>query len=273
MIQTTDEKMSGSDTTEFEVTRRGYDRQQVDDRLQTIRGQLAAAEQARQDEGQRATQAEDELRSALNKMKKLERQIDESQRATAQDGFGFRVEKVLRLAEQEAAEVRSKAAREASALLERAKADAEKHRHDVEQSLIARAAKLDQEATQRQVELDGRERQIRDQLAASRDEAEQVRFTAKREADQLAQAARAKAEEIQARAEQAIRQERENAEQELHRLRTIYDGVRDEMARMHEVLTVELGHASGSRGHAGSAEAPPAPTLPGGGPQRFPAQR
>ena len=89
------------------------------------------------------------------------------------------------MAEVEASDIRGKAAREAAALVENARADAEAHRHGVEQKLIARAAELDQEAARRQVELKEREQQVVDQLNSARNEAEQVLAAAQHQAQQL----------------------------------------------------------------------------------------
>lgn len=235
---------------EFDITRRGYDRQQVDDRLKLLAAKLAEIEKAHQQENKRASYAEEELRSALTKLKNLQRRETEGQNTQTQEGFGYRVEKVLRMAEHEAAEVRSKAAREASALLERARADAEAHRHDVEQSLIARAAKLDEDSTQRQVELDERERQIQGQLTDARQEADHLRSSAQQEAEQLQQAALVEVEKLRARAEQIVRQQHEAADQELRRLRTLQDDVRHELTRMHELLAAEINRQPGAPRHA-----------------------
>jgi hypothetical protein len=150
----------------------------------------------------------------------------------------------MRTAEQEAAEVRTSATREATALLERARADAEAHRHEVEQSLITRTAMLDQEAAQRKVELDERERQIAEQGAASRQEAERMLAEVKRQAEQLHQDAQARAEQERLKVEKVIRDRQEAAEQELSRLRSLHDEVRGQLARLLESLAGEFSSSS-----------------------------
>ena len=103
----------------FEVVRRGYDRDQVDAQLRDMRERLSAAENARQAAEKRATAEQAEKRPARENT------------GPSQESFGYRAEKILRLAEHEAADVRSRAASEATTLVEQARADAEQHRHEV----------------------------------------------------------------------------------------------------------------------------------------------
>lgn len=232
-MRATEQGMSDLTRSEFTVTRRGYDRHEVEERIQLLVSQLSAAERARQQERTRAETTENQLKSALAAIKTLERQVAQAQSASAMEGFGERVEKLLRLAEQEAAEIKANAAREASAGLQRARAEAETHRRETEQSLVARTATLEEEATQRQVELDERERQLHEQLAAAHEEAEQVRLAARREAEAL-----------RGHAEQIVRQERERIEAELAQLRSVHGSLRAELARIHQLLTVELSRTA-----------------------------
>lgn len=248
----------------FDLVRRGYDRQQVDEHIRNLQNQLselqqahqplanqlaelqqqhqplvaqlAELQQAHQREHRRAEWAEGELRAARSQVEQLN-----EQGGGGQQGFGYRVEKLLRTAEQEAADVRSSAAREATSLLERARKDAEAHRHEVEQSLIHRTATLDQEAAQRKVELDERERQIGEQAAASREETERMLSEVRRQADQLHHEAAARAEQERIKAEKSIRDRQEAAEHELSRLRSLHDEVRGQLARLLESLANEFG--------------------------------
>lgn len=247
----------------FDVVRRGYDRQQVDDHIRTLAAQLSELQQAHrplvnqvaelqqkqqplvaqvaelqaahQREHRRAEWAESELRSVRTQLEQL------SDQPNGQQGFGYRVERLLRTAEQEAGEVRSSAAREATQLLERARKDAEAHRHEVEQSLIHRTATLDQEAAQRKVELDERERQIGEQADAAREEAERMLSEVRRQADQLHHEAAVRAEQERIKAEKSIRERQEGAEQELGRLRSLHDEVRGQLGRLLESLANEFG--------------------------------
>ena len=250
--------------TAFDVTRRGYDRDQVDDRLRALTDRLAAAEEARRQESDRASRLESRLAEAgaAGSAPAAPAPSAPGERGPASpdapapraEGFGARAEKVLRLAEELAADLRSQSAEEAAALVESARADAESHRHEVEQTLIARAAQQDQEAARRQVELREREQQLTAQLAAAREKAEEIRAGATREAEQLRQEARAEAAALRMEAANAIRADRDAAQHELSRVGSVRDSVRAEMTRLHEVLSGELGHAGASPSPDDAAE-------------------
>jgi chromosome segregation ATPase len=222
----------------FDVVRRGYDRQQVDDHLNTLLAQLTEMQQAHQHEHRRASWLENELQ---NTKAALERASQQAESADQAQGFGYRVEKLLRAAEQEAAEVRTAASREATALLEQARKEAEAHRHEVEQALITRTTALDQQAAQRKVELDERERQIVEQAAAAREEAERVLAEVRRRAEHILEDAKADAERERRAADKAIRDRREEAMEELNRLRGLHDEVRGQLSRLLESLANEFG--------------------------------
>ena len=162
-----------------------------------------------------------------------------------EDSFGYRAEKLLRIAEQEAAEVRTHASRESAAIIEQARTEAEKHRHEVEQSLIARAAVLEQQAAQRNAELQEREQQIATSSSAAREQADQLHAAAARTADRLRQESEAAAEEAKLRAATDIQRQRDQAAQEIARLDKVQADVRSELGRLNDVLSNEL--AAGSR--------------------------
>jgi hypothetical protein len=234
-------------TSPFDTSLRGYERRQVDDYLArqrnevaTLRANLAEAERQRRLATEHAEATEEENRRL--------RSTASRETPPAEEGFGFRAEKLLRLAEQEAAEVRARTRQESVALLEQTRAEAEKHRHEVEQSLIARAAQLDQAAARRAVELQEREQQIADQLEATRAETEQLHAAATRAADRLRQESEAKADEMRVRAEAAAKKVRDQAEHDLMRLSALRSNVHAELARLAEVLVNELPSGSESAG-------------------------
>lgn len=224
----------------FDTVLRGYDRRQVDDALSArnkeitrLKVRLAEANRQHQVTAESAERTATELRE-------LRARTAGSEPSVPEDSFGFRAEKLLRLAEQEATEMRNSASRESSAILEKARTDAEKHRHDIEQSLIARASLLEQQASQRQAELQEREQQIADQLAAARQQAEHMHTAAEQAAVRLRKEAEASADETRQRAETDIRRQRDQATQELARLGGLQSDVRSELARLNEVLTAEV---------------------------------
>jgi len=237
-------------TNPFDVALRGYERRQVDDyvarqrsEMGALRAQLAEIERQRRLATEHAEATEEENRRLRNAGPAP------AAEAPAEDGFGFRAEKLLRLAEQEAADIRARTRQESVALLEQTRAEAEKHRHEVEQSLIARAAQLDQAAARRTVELQEREQQIADQLEATRAEADGLHAAATRAADRLRQESEAKADEIRARAESDAKKVRDQAEHDLLRLTSLRSNVHAELARLAEVLVNEL--PKGNRGDTG----------------------
>lgn len=232
-------------TPQFATVLRGYERQPVDDYLAVLHEEV------------------NQLRAELVEVKNRLRLANEHAEATEkenrdlrnrrmpanEDGFGFRAEKLLRLAEQEAAELKDNAGREAAALLEKARNEAEQHRHETEQKLIARASLLEQQAAQRSGELAEREQQISDQLAAAREQAEQLHQAAIRAAERLRHESEAAAEQTRIAAEQAARRVQEKAEQEVGRLAGVQTDVRSELARLVELLSSELSGAPGPARH------------------------
>lgn len=229
----------------FDTVLRGYERRQVDeyvgrakDEIATLKEELAEAQRKRRLANEHAEATERELREVRAKSAHAEPR-------SVEDSFGYRAEKLLRIAEQEAAEVRTHASRESAAIIEQARTEAEKHRHEVEQSLIARASVLEQQAAQRSAELQEREQQISDQLGAAREQADQLHAAAARTADRLRQESEAAAEEAKLRAATDIQRQRDQAAQEIARLDKVQSDVRSELGRLNDVLSNEL--AAGPR--------------------------
>jgi cell division septum initiation protein DivIVA len=236
----------------FDTALRGYERRQVDDfvsarskEISRLKAQLSDERRQRQAATERADASAAELREV--------RARSAHEPADPQESFGFRAEKLLRMAEQEAVEIRSNASRESASIIEQARKEAEQHRH--EQTLISRASLLEQQAAQRSAEIQEREQQVADQLAAAREQADQMHAAATRAADRLRQESEAAAEETRARAESAAQRGRDSASQEIARLTALQSDVRSELARLAEVLTNELSadRAGGKRGLAGDS--------------------
>lgn len=230
----------------FGRSRHGYDRAQVDRYVADLTARVTAADERRLEvtrrlsaERQRAEQVEAELRETRSALQSAPPEAP-GPAAESHVGFGHRAERILRLAEAEAREVRTSAATEAAALLERTHAEAEVHRHEVEKGLIARATKLDEEAAQRSAELQAREQKLAEDLDAARREAEQLRTAARREADELRRAAEATIRKAQADADGTAGRRRAAASAELDRLAGTERGVREEFARLHRLIVAQL---------------------------------
>jgi uncharacterized phage infection (PIP) family protein YhgE len=222
----------------FGTVLRGYERRQVDDYVarlhsetEALRAQLAEAERQRQLATEHAEATEQENRQLRS---------NAGPEAPPQEGFGLRAERLLRLAEQEASETRARTSHESFALLEKTRGDTETHRHTVEQSLIVRAAQLDQVAGRRSGELQEREQQIAAQLDAAHAEAAQLHAAATRAADRLLQESEATADEIRIRAQTSAKKTHDQAEQDLMRLSAVRGNVHDALARLAETLINEL---------------------------------
>ena len=101
---------------EFAITMRGYDRAQVDRKLEQLSRQLADARREVASLDQRAMTLAGELADA-------QRRLRESYKPTYA-GLGSRIEQLLRSAEEQSASVLSKANAEADALLTRTRTNA-----------------------------------------------------------------------------------------------------------------------------------------------------
>ncbi len=246
----------------FAVAMRGYERGHVDDYLARQRTEITRLNAALADEQRKRGLAEAGAGELKKQLRELRARPAPAESAAAGDGFGYRAEKLLRLAEQEASEVRSGATRESASIIEKARTEAEAHRHEVEQALIARATSLDEQAALRAADLQGREQQIADQLAAARSQAEQVQAAAEHAAEQLRAESEAAAMETKRRADEEARRQRDQIAQEITRLSEVQTAARTELARLAEMITAQLsGPSRAGTGPAGAA-APNTPDRP-----------
>jgi len=220
----------------FDVVRRGYDRDQVDARLNELAAQLATATKARQETEERLRTTDQQLRALRAR---------EADSPMSQDSFGFRAEKILRMAEHEAADVRSRAAKEATSIIEQARSQADKHRQEIEQKLATRTAELDQEVAHHHLAIQEREQQAQAMLDDARQEAARVSDEAQRNAEKLLTDAQTRVDQLHERSEKDRRRRREAAEQELRRLSSLHDDVRGEIGRLHALLGTEINNHDG----------------------------
>jgi hypothetical protein len=234
-----------SSSVPFDTVLRGYERRQVDEFVTKQKGEIAQLKDELSEAQRKRRLANEHAEATERELRDVRAKSAHSEPRSVEDSFGYRAEKLLRIAEQEAAEVRTHASRESAAIIEQARTEAEKHRHEVEQSLIARASVLEQQAAQRNAELQEREQQIADQLTAAQEQADQLHAAAARTADRLRQESEAAAEEAKLRAATDIQRQRDQAAQEIARLDKVQGDVRSELARLNEVLSNEL--AAGPR--------------------------
>jgi flagellar biosynthesis GTPase FlhF len=155
-------------------------------------------------------------------------------------GFGVRAERLLRLAETEAREMRASAAADVSNLLAKAQAEAEAHRHEVEQDLIGRSTELDRKAAERTAAVAAREQQMNNELESRREEGERLRTAALREADRIRRDAQSDATRMREAAEAEGRSLRAAAAAETDRLGAIQKRAHDELAKLDRKLAEAL---------------------------------
>lgn len=248
------DRHDGEDGSWFTVVLRGYDRGEVDTRLAELDHRI-------HDEIRRADAAEQSLSAARAQVRRLQEQLENDSAARAGEerraeeaGFGRRVERVLQAAEQEAAELRERAADEAAEIVERARREAEDRRSRTEEALLGRAATLDREFTSRSSTLDDREhdadrrerdlaereRTVSDRLSGVHTEAERILADARSDAEQTLSTARAEAAALLRDAEQGAGERRSAVVRDVERLAALRDDVRDELARVQRTLTEEL---------------------------------
>ena len=231
----------------FPTVVRGYERHQVDrfvaHQRRLVR-ELRTALTATEDRLQRATEQGE---SDAAERERLRAELD-ARNVAVPEGFGTRAEKLLRMAESEAAQMRAGASRESVALVEQARVAAEQHRHDAEQAAIARSRELEQEIRRRTAELVDRERKAAEQVAAGRDEAERLRTAAEEAASTLRAETEAEAELIKARARAEAGRTREEARVEQNRVTELRAEVHAELDRLSRMILDQL---------AGSTPAPP----------------
>lgn len=244
-----------TDSHSFDTALRGYERRQVDEFVSRHTRELAGLRRELSESQRQRRLATEHAEATETELRELRARSVHGEPAAVEDSFGYRAEKLLRMAEQEASEARSHATRESAAIIEQARTDAEKHRHEVEQSLISRASMLEQQAAQRTAELQEREQQIAEQLSAAREQADQLHATSARAADRLRQESEAAAEEIKVRAQGAAQRQLDQAGQEIARLNGLQSDVRAELARLAELLASELSGAR--RGTQGPRAARP----------------
>jgi hypothetical protein len=183
-------------------------------------------------ESERIAALEAELAEARARAENAERALAEG----GVGGFGVRAERLLRLAEVEAREMRGAAAADVTALIAKAQAEAEAHRHEVEQQLIERSTAMDRLARDRQAAFTAREQEMNAQLDSRRAEGERLRNAALGEAERIRRDAQSDAARMREAAEVEGRTMREAATTETDRLGVIQQRAREQLARLDRTL-------------------------------------
>lgn len=196
----------------FDVALRGYDRDQVDAHLASLDSEFTSVLSERD-------RLADQVRQLNGRVEELHLQPGGEDGAAPQqvqvsslDGFGARVEKILRVAEDEAAEVR-----------EETRADIERERQEAAKKIgeLREAAERDAGAHRRKVEQDAATHldKARQEAARVRAEAEAHAGATREEASGHLEAVRARAAQAAADFETALAKRRQKAEAD-HAART-----------------------------------------------------
>ncbi len=237
----------------FAKVRRGYEPAAVDAHLARLDESVAALRAALDESERRRTMAEQHA-VAVEEEIRVVRSGMQAQ-PPSDTGFGARAERMLRLAESEAEQIRVAANRTAAEVTERALGDAERHRHEVRQRLIAESARAEEHASRRAADLQERDDALRARLTGARAEAEAIQAAAEHAADTHRATAKADVDELRDRSARELARAREQEERELDRLRDLQGAARLELSRLVATIRAELAELA----------APPARPSPGPG--------
>jgi hypothetical protein len=253
-----DGEIGPKDWQRFVVVLRGYDRIETDECLGRVAATVASLRQE-------LAQVQHDLADARRADEPAAGQHngkDESKAPSVvafdQAGYGMRAERLLRLAEQESAEMRANAARETAAMIEKARADAEHHRHQLEQGLIARAAAQDREAAERETHLQEREKYVADQLSSLSSRIDAVHQAAQRDAEHQRRRAVDEITAIRRAAEDDMARTRQQAGNDLDQVLHARDSALSELQHMVDTLAALIA----TRRAKGSATGQPASGTP-----------
>lgn len=224
----------------FPTTRRGYEPSAVDTHLTRLEEHAVALRSALEDSERRRTMAEQHALAVEDEIRAVRGGLIGAMPQTSDTGFGARAERLLRLAETEAEQIRAVAQRSAGEVTQRAAGEAEQHRHDVRQHLIAESARAEEQAARRTAELQDREDVLRVRMERAQAEADAIRSTARQAADAHRSAAQADVAELRNRSAYELKRVRDLEERELRRLRDLQGTARLELTRLASVIRAEL---------------------------------
>ncbi len=251
---------------DFPTVRRGYAPAAVDAHVELLAESLTALRAALTDSERRRAMAEQHAVAVEEEIRVVRSGV-----SPTDAGFGARAERMLRLAETEAEQIRATAHRTAAEVTERALSEAERHRHDVRQQLIAESARAEEQAARRAAELKDRENHLDQRLVRARAEADAVHSAAERAALAHRQSAEADVEDLRRRTADELGRARAQVERELARLRELQGVARAELTRIAATIRAELPPTSRpSPRPTRRAEAPPVEG-PQTGPKREPS--
>ncbi|MBM7772668.1 chromosome segregation ATPase [Actinokineospora baliensis] len=231
----------------FDITKRGYSRAQVEEHLERLDAELQLLHGDRNAAVSQATDLAKQLESARGEMSDLRGQIDRlSQPPTTLEGLSERLQRMLRLATEEAQETRSRAEADAGHLRAKAEADASALRQRYEKliaELDARRAEMEAEhrgvVDKARTDAEQTVARARSEAARIEAESEQRRTTVEEDFDIAMSARRTEAMRSLAEQEATSKSEAERrvreATEEANRRR--HDAATEATARLQEATT------------------------------------
>jgi len=209
--------LSRREASAFDIVLRGYDREQVEERLLQWSEAL--------------TEAEDQRDAALEALKETRRTAEKPSPALK---ISERMKTILLLAEQEAAEIRAEAAAEVRDAVDRTRAEVDKVREEARADLDEEIRTARLEARQLIVDAQEDARRI---LSEAQAEAHDVELTAARNRDEAIE----QHQILLARHREQAQQVSEQLRQEIVALEQRRDEVRAQLERLRDALSSSVG--------------------------------
>jgi cell division septum initiation protein DivIVA len=171
----------------FAVVLRGYDREQVTEQFRRFQQEIRVVHADRDATAAHARELTDLLDEAQDEIDNLRREIDRlAVPPTTAEGMGDRIARMMRLASDEASEIRANAEAEAAEVRSIAQQEAAAMRREAEQirqDMVTRRTAMEEEHTRT--------------MAAAKTEAERILSSARADADRLDRTAQENRERVQ----------------------------------------------------------------------------
>lgn len=226
----------------FPVALRGYERGAVHSFAADTLKEVHALRRELASLLDRATTAEAQLAAVQRENQTLREGYTSLTRgSTVPTGTGARVERLLQAAEEEAAEVRAGAVREATRLLEQAREQADAHVRAAADEVAEQRAARDEEDRLREDRARADEERAAERLREAQEAAERLLADAEARAGQLAADAAADAAAVRAEAQSEAGRLVDRARAEADRLAAVERSVRDDLARLLTLITSGTG--------------------------------
>lgn len=271
MVALEGDRNDGFDTVRFG----GYDKAQVDDYLERVNASLDEADLRHAEDGERLNALQIEVELVQQGLAEAERRA--SGQPEPASSVAGRMTQMLQLAEQEAAELRERAASESQNLVTTAKAQAAKESEDLltdiqrrerELSKVAEAAEVTTVQARRDAEVVRvqAKREADNALVIAKREAEGTRVAAKRDAEKELDQAR---QDVQGMHEQARRDAAATAAEarrELEQLSRQRDAIRAQLQQLNDAVAAAMAPLAAARAADPVESARPGPQA---GPNRI----